>query len=456
MRRLLPKSLIGQIALIMAGALLVAQSINFSLILTERQRVSRARSEGPVINRFVNFAQRLATLPVVNRGAMVPPPSRRARISLSGESAIPLQSVDALLVERLRESAAAHGMTFRDVRAATSDEVHWPPRHPGEIDRERSEEQRRRYRSLLLSIQLRDGAWVNARMTTPRPDPWLALQPALSTLLIYLIILAAMIWMAARLVRPLRRLAAAAERFEGRGEPPHVEPTGPADLRHAIIAFNAMGARVSAMLGEKDRMLGAIGHDLRTPLASLRIRAENVEPDEERLPMIATIEEMTAMLDNTLALARSGRATEEPRAVDLTALADTVVEEHRALGHDVELEAGVRVTGRVQPDLLRRAIRNLVENAVKYGGGARVLVRESDDEIAIEISDSGPGIEPGELEQVLEPFYRTDKSRSRETGGAGLGLTLARAAALAHGGSLALRNREQGGLAATILLPKAR
>ena len=273
-------------------------------------------------------------------------------------------------------------------------------------------------------------------------------------MLIYLLLLGAMIFVAARLARPLRALAAAAERFEGRGEAPQVDPRGPADVRRAILAFNAMSARVSAMLDEKDRMLGAIGHDMRTPLASLRIRAESVEPAEERQRMIATIEEMTAMLDDTLALARSGRAREPARAVDLTALADTVVEEFRALGHDVEMEESERRGASVRPNLLRRAVRNLVDNGIKYGGtrpGRRCA--PTGDRVAIEIADRGPGIPEAELGNVQEPFVRLESSRNRETGGSGLGLTLARSAAAAHGGSLELENRPDGGLLARILLP---
>jgi signal transduction histidine kinase len=305
---------------------------------------------------------------------------------------------------------------------------------------------------LILSAQLPDGSWVNARLITPRPNPWLAVQAAGSTLLIYLLILAAMVWVALRLARPLRDLTAAAERFEGPGDAPQVEPRGPADVRRAILAFNAMSARVSAMFDEKDRMLGAIGHDLRTPLASLRIRAESVEPEAERGGMIATIEEMTAMLDDTLALARSGRAAENLRPVDISALADTVVEEFRALGQDVTFEEGRRQTAAVQPNLLRRAVRNLVDNAVKYAGSAEVAVRATSRGIAVEVADRGPGIPDAEIGNVQEPFVRLETSRNRETGGSGLGLALARAAAQAHGGRLELENRPGGGLLARILL----
>src|SRR5205085_4208357 len=163
--------------------------------------------------------------------------------------------------------------------------------------------------SLLLSAKF-GSAWLNGRIATPRPDPWLSARLGLATLLLYLIVLGATLFVAARLARPLRDLAAAAERFGGREAPPTVASRGPSDLRRAIDAFNAMNGRVVALLDEKDRMLGAIGHDLRTPLASLRIRAESVEDEEERAAMAATIAEMASMLEDIVVLARSGRARE--------------------------------------------------------------------------------------------------------------------------------------------------
>ena len=458
LRRLLPKSLIGQIALVMAIALLVAQAINFTLVLSERQRVNRAQIEGPAIGRFVFFVQRVAPLSPEAREATLPPRRhRRGLLSIDGESLIAPGASDPQLAARLREAAAAQGLALRDARATFSDELPAPRelrRSQSREDLERLERRMRRWRMLVLSVQLEDGQWVNTRVMARRPDPWIMIRPLAATLLTYLLILAAMVWVAARIARPLRDLTRAAEAFRGRGEVPRVEPSGPADLARAINAFNAMGERVSAMLDEKDRMLGAIGHDLRTPLASLRIRAETVEPEEEGRRMIATIEEMTSLLDDTLALARSGRAVEPPRAVDLGALADAVVEEFHALGRPVEMEPGARVTAKVQPNLLRRAIRNLIENAVKYAGTASVAVRAVDGHAAIEILDRGPGIDPAELARVQEAFYRIEPSRSRETGGTGLGLTLARAAAQAHGGRLELENREGGGLTARIVLPR--
>lgn len=462
MKRFLPKSLIGQIALVMAVALLVAQAINFTLLLVERQRTTQAQIEGPLIARFVSFAQRYEAAPSPGRAEILGGLSRRSRYTVGTHSILPLAQNDARLETKLRESAQLSGLALRDARAGMVDTDSPPPQHADRSDRnERGRGDRRRgdrsdrFETLILSVQLTDGTWVNARLWIAKPDPWMGLRLAGSTLLLYLVLLAAMVWIAARIARPLRDLAAAADRLQGAGEAPHVAPRGPADIQHAILAFNAMSKRVSAMLVEKDRMLGAIGHDLRTPLASLRIRAESMEPEEERAPMIATIEEMTAMLDDTLALARSGRGVEEPRAVDVGALVDTVVEDYRALGQPVEMAGDTRLIARLQPNLIRRALRNLIENAVKYGGVARVAVREAgNDRIAIEIADDGPGIPEAELANAMEAFYRIEPSRSRETGGSGLGLTLARAAAQAHGGSLELENGAGSGLIARLILPR--
>jgi len=169
--------------------------------------------------------------------------------------------------------------------------------------------------------------------------------------------------------------------------------------------------------------------------------------------MIATIEEMTGLLDDTLALARSGRSKEPARPLDVTALADAVAEEFVEFGHDVALEEGARAVACVRPNLLRNAIRNLTDNAVKYAGEARLSVSVEGDRVIVDILDPGPGIPEEQLAKVQEPFVRLEQSRSRETGGTGLGLTLARAAAQVHGGDVELSNRDGGGLRARLWFP---
>jgi signal transduction histidine kinase len=310
------------------------------------------------------------------------------------------------------------------------------------------------HRAVLLAAQLDDGLWLDARLDAPGPDPWLIHRLLLATVTLFLLVFGAAWWIARRLARPLRDLTRAAEGFEGRGPAEPVVPRGPSDLRRAVEAFNAMNRRTLALLDEKDRMLGAIGHDLRTPLASLRIRAENMGPEEERERLVATVEEMAATLEDILTLARTGRAREPVRPVDLAALVDAVVEEFRELGLPAVFEPAPRVVLAVQPNLLRRAVRNLVDNAVSYGGGANVAVEDRPDRIEIRVDDGGPGIPADRLVEVLDPFRRLDISRNRESGGAGLGLAIAQAVAQAHGGLLELTNRPERGLRASLILPK--
>jgi signal transduction histidine kinase len=445
--RLLPKSLAGQMLLLLGLALLIAQLANFALILNERQKLSLAQNEQPAIQRFANVAADLRDLPPERRAALAEDNSRRGgRFALAAESHVQAGAErDPDVEQRLAEALSSAGVAAGEVRAAQLTET-WQNRRRGN--------QRPEVPVLALSARLGD-SWLNARLVLPRPEPYLTLRLVAATLLLYLIVLGATVLIAVRLARPLRDLERAATAFGGRGGPIEVEPRGPADLRRAIDAFNAMNRRVVALLDEKDRMLGAIGHDLRTPLASLRIRAEEVEPESERQRMVATIEEMHATLEDILVLARSGRAREEVRAMDVAALADALVEEYRELGRDVSFEAGGRQVAEVQPNLLRRAVRNLIDNAVSYGGSAEVSVTREGDELVVAVRDRGEGLPAGELDRVLEPFERAEQSRSRETGGTGLGLPIAKAIAESHGGTLSLANAPDGGLVATLRIPAA-
>jgi signal transduction histidine kinase len=272
------------------------------------------------------------------------------------------------------------------------------------------------------------------------------------SVLIFVGLLVAVAWLSARVTRPLQRLTESADRFSG-AEPLQPLPLeGPPDMRRAIAAFNGLSRRISELLEEKDQMLGALGHDLRTPLASIRIRAAGMRPVDQRTVLFATVDGMDRMIEDILTLARTGRSAEPLDRVDIRALVSGVVGEFRVQGAVVELEPGEPTVWTLRPDLLTRALRNLIDNAVRYAGAARLIVAVEDKALLIRVEDDGPGLPTDQLEHVLRPFARLEQSRNRGTGGAGLGLAIAMSIARLHGGTVALENRAEGGLSATLRL----
>ncbi len=324
---------------------------------------------------------------------------------------------------------------------------------------------------MVASQRLAGGPWMIVRvLEPPTGDARHVLAPLLvQTLLIYGLLVGAMALILRHITRPLALLTRRLERFARTRTPgPPLAPQGPEDLRRLIDAHNAMEARIGALLAEKDVMLGAIGHDLKTPLAALRVRVESVEDATERDKMAATIEDITRSLDDILSLARVGRPSDPLESTELSALVGTVVEEFEDMGEAVLLGETQRIAMPLRATWLRRALRNLISNALRYGGCARIsLTREGGSEgasgggpawAAIRIEDDGPGIAPDNIARMLEPFTRGEPSRNSETGGAGLGLTLARAIADQHGGTLSLANRLDPagrvlGLVAVLRLP---
>ncbi|MGB7370197.1 ATP-binding protein, partial [Erythrobacter sp.] len=308
---------------------------------------------------------------------------------------------------------------------------------------------------LVASIQrLPGGSWETARVLLPEGPRRVIGGIAVQTLVIFAFLMAILFLVLRRITRPLARLTRRVDDFSRNPETArHLSETGPADTRRLIAAHNAMEARIAGLLDEKNVMLGAIGHDLKTPLAALRVRIESVSDDDQRRRMAETIEDIAATLDDILALARVGKDGGERERVDLSALAAGIVEEFEGLGEDVTLGETGRVVARVQVTWLKRAVRNLVSNAVRYGGSARLSILRDGASAILRVEDEGPGIPPERIAEMTEPFTRGEASRNRATGGAGLGLALARAIAEHHGGRLRLANRASGGLAAEIHLP---
>jgi len=219
-----------------------------------------------------------------------------------------------------------------------------------------------------------------------------------------------------------------------------------------------MAERIRRFVADRTQMLAAIGHDLRTPITRLRLRAEFMDDDEQRRKMLSDLDEMEQMIAATLAFARDDAAAEPAAALDLAALCRTVADEaadaRPELAEAIEYDGPERLTVRARPVAMKRAVANLVSNALSYGGAARIrLTRDDTGLVRMAVEDDGPGIPESELEAVFTPFRRLESSRNRETGGTGLGLTIARNIMRAHGGDVVLRNRPEGGLSAVASLP---
>ena len=305
------------------------------------------------------------------------------------------------------------------------------------------------------SVALADGRWLNVAVGPPPGAPaWGAAFVAVF-LLSALCIAAVAVLTGRRMAKPMRGLAAAAGHF-GRGETVEDLPeAGPAETRETVRAFNLMRARLDRYVRDRTAMLAAVSHDLRTPIASLRLHAEFVEDAETKAKILAALDEMQRMTEDALAFIREDMHREETRTVDLHALVDSVAADLAELGHDIAVADSERVLAACRPAALRRALRNLLENAAAYGGRARVRIERDDAELRVVIEDEGSGIAEADLERVFEPFVRLEASRSRDTGGSGLGLAIARGIVRGHGGDIMLANRAEGGLRATVALPGA-
>ncbi len=307
---------------------------------------------------------------------------------------------------------------------------------------------------MAVAVSLGDGRWLNMLSWSRPPDPFWEWPTLLSVSLSALILSLLVIWMVRRITSPLVHLSAAADRF-GRGEA--TEPLaeqGPSDIQHTIRAFNQMRARLERFVQDRTHMLAAISHDLRTPITALRVRAELIEDLETRHRIVGTLDEMQRMTEATLAFVREESAQEDTRLIDLAALVESLCDDLSDTGQPVSFSGPTKAPYRCRSVSLKRALGNLVENAVTYGKRARVALIEERNRLCIDIDDDGPGIAEADMDRVFEPFVRLESSRSLETGGVGLGMAIACSIVRQHGGDITLANREEEGLHTTVWLPR--
>ena len=435
--RLWPEGIAGRLGLLLLAGFGVFALVAGLLFLDER-RERRTESFARTLSvRVVAMVEALEVAPVAERPRLQTALSdRRVRVRLlpgrpQGAGWRSPEQVDAgaaLLLQRLRPRP----VLMRLGTQSTDTRQGGRPR-------------------LLAAVGLKDGAWAELAIRTPRePRPGVYFWLGLAALFVALVL----VWGAHRMTRPLRAFADAADRLGLDAEPPALPEHGSRELRKATRAFNRMTARIRRLVDDRTLLLAAVSHDLRTMLTRLRLRAEFIEDPEQREKAAADLDEMNAMLDATLAFARDEAADERPVPVDLAGMLRTLVEDLADAGRSTSFAGPRRLTVSGRPVALRRLFENLLDNALRYGGEAEATLRRLDGgRVEVLIDDRGPGIPEALRERVFDPFFRVDGSRSRDTGGSGLGLAVVRAIVQRHGGTVRLEDRPGGGLRVRVTLP---
>ncbi|MBI1684249.1 ATP-binding protein [Caulobacter hibisci] len=310
--------------------------------------------------------------------------------------------------------------------------------------------------ALRLSVRLKDGDVLTLRRRAPEAARRYLGRITLACAALLAVTLLMILVAVRQTTRPVESLARAVTSFGDDLDASPLPPGGPREIRELSAAFNTMRGRIRGLVDERTRMLAAIAHDLRTYLTRLTLRAEFIADPQQRTKATKDLAEMSQLLDDTLLFARQeARRGEGARPIEVRRELETLVALRAEMGQALTLAPGATATALVSPVALRRMLNNLVDNAVAYGGAATLTVEVTADEVRIAVLDRGPGLPDAALARITAPFERGEASRNRRTGGAGLGLSIVRALAHAHGGRLVLANRESGGLSAMVVLPAA-
>lgn len=464
----LPKAgLATQFLGLLVLAILVAQAISFWIFFDERRVSLRDMARENIVRRAASMVRLLEDTPeIYHQRILNASRSQIAFFSIDETPALKRETSSAigLDLQRSLEEDLGFDRPIR-VKLRTGKDMPPPPELMMRFKRngdeeafrkahERAAKLARRLGDLTMAIELSDGRWFNTR-TIFRP-PNRTLIPLLTQMAItMLVVLGLVAILVRRISKPIQDLSLAAGKL-GRGEEldPIVE-RGPREVKELTRAFNDMQTRLTRFVSDRTRMLAAISHDLRTPITSLRLRAEFIDDDENREKIIATLDEMAQMTEATLAFAREEAQSEATVQADLTSILRSVVDDQSDMGRKVTFadDAAKQVVA-VRPVSIKRALVNLIENGVRYGGEVSVSIEALKEDVAIHVRDKGPGVPEERLKDIFEPFVRLEESRSEETGGIGLGLSITRSIVHAHGGTITLKNHPEGGLQATIHLPR--
>ena len=436
--RLLPRGLAGRTVLLLLVSLTVFHLGSLWMHRHGVQDVVAELDGARVVERLVAAGRTVAALPADERDHVAHSLSSPG-LNMSW-SRSPMVAPDALAVRgpasELRAHLAEASSAYAAARLADAAEGAVP--------------------SIRGSLPVGDDGWLNLVLAAPGPSPTAFGDGAVaSTSVMAVGVVVASVLLVRWLTGPLRRLAQAADGIgRGRGTV-RVPRDGPEEVQRLAHALDAMQSRITRLVDDRTRALAAVSHDLRTPITRLRLRAGFLEDAEAQAQIEADLDEMEGMIAATLAYLQGEAETEPARLTDIAAMLSTLCHAAADAGSDIRYEGPAQLVAQCRPIVLRRAVANLIGNAAKYGVRARVRLVSEQGVLTVNVDDDGPGIPPDELDRVFEPFYRLEASRNRGMGGVGLGLTIARQAVEEQGGRLDLRNREGGGLRASIHLPHA-
>jgi len=467
--RLLPRSLFSRLMLVLLTVLVIAQLTSLAIHMHERGEVLQQASGMQSAQRIADIVKLLDSLEPAERRRIVPVLSSPAlavtldRGAATAREEEPGAGARSALFAAMLRRFLGDG---RPVAVSVSGAAPLEPgpgrgfKGPGMHGGWAPPMAAAHYLSqpgfaFVAQVPLRDGtlATFDSRLPAQTADWPYRLLLSLAVLLaaVIAVSLLAVRWV----TRPLKTLADAAGELGKNIHRPALEERGPLEVVRAARALNTMQARLIGYLDERTRVLAAMSHDLKTPITRLRLRAELLEDAGLRAKITTDLDEMQSMVGGALDFLRGVASGEPVRPVDVTALLESLQADMQELGGMVSIEGAPLQPFPGKPQALKRCLWNLLDNAIKYGKRARVLVRDDDEQLEIRVQDEGPGIPPSEIGKVFEPFYRVDSSRSRATGGTGLGLSIAKGIAEDHGGRLELRNRAKGGLEARLVLPRS-
>ncbi len=449
--RLAPKSLFGRFVLVLLAGLALSQLATLYINQTERDRLLYRAGGMRLAQQISDIVKLLDSLPGAERRRVVAVFNRPPlAVSLDRPPlALPADEEDADFQLSVFASVLRYALG-EDAKISVG-RTQRPHEHGG-----RGFGPRRGGfgpPAFTVQVPLHDATLVtfDSSVLPPVATTTLRLALTLAVLLATVIVISliAVRWVTG----PLTVLADAAEKLGENINRPPIPEAGPAEVQRAARSFNAMQQRLSRSMAERSRVLTAMSHDLKTPITRMRLRTDMLEDEAVREKFDRDLAEMEQMVTQTLEFMRDATDTEPVQRVDLTALLESLQGDYEDMGKEVRISGRVSRPLAARPVALRRCLTNLVDNAVRYGVRATIDVAEEAGCVVVRVLDEGPGIPEAELERAFEPFFRGDASRSRETGGFGLGLGIARNIARAHGGELTLRNRPEGGLAATLTLP---